>query len=215
MDIILGIIDFALHINLYLPDLMNQYGQWLILILFLVIFMETGLIFTPFLPGDSLLFVAGSLCALGGMNIWVLTVVLFAAAFLGDSVNYWLAKTFGRKILDGPLNRFINQAAMEKARIFFDKNGAKTIILARFIPLIRTFIPFVAGLVGMNYSLFLFFNVTGAFVWVYGVTFVGYFFGNMPIVQNNFSLVIMGIIVLSFVPVFIEIAKAFLNKNKG
>ena len=211
MDFILSIFNFILHIDVHLGEIISQYGTLSYLILFGIIFAETGLVFTPFLPGDSLLFAAGAFSALGSFNIVVLLALLWLAAILGDSVNYWLGRYFGQAIIN---NRRIpiNQEHIERTRKFYEKYGGKTIFLARFMPIIRTFAPFVAGLGKMDYRKFIYYNIAGGFTWVFGFTLLGYFFGNWPGVKENFSLVIMAIIVLSVAPIFIELIKAKFKK---
>jgi membrane-associated protein len=195
------IFDFVFHIDTHLGELISQYGIWVYLILFIIIFIETGLVFTPFLPGDSLLFAAGAFAALGSLNVFPILILLSMAAVLGDTVNYWIGHYFGEKILSHPKIP-INKKDIEKTNIFFAKHGGKTIFLARFIPIIRTFAPFVAGIGKMHYSAFISYNFTGGIVWVCLFTMAGYFFGNVPVVKHNFSLVILAIIFLSFIPVF-------------
>src|SRR3989339_549553 len=211
MEILVNIFDFILHIDIHLGEIIAQYGALAYAILFVIIFAETGLVFTPFLPGDSLLFAAGTFSAIGSFNIAVLLFLLWLAAILGDSVNYWLGCYFGQAIISN--SRIpINQEHIERTRKFYEKYGGKTIFLARFIPIIRTFAPFVAGLGKMDYKKFIYYNIAGDFTWVFGFTLLGYFFGNWPGVKENFSLVIMAIIVLSVVPIFIELIKAKFKK---
>ena len=213
MEIFVGIFNFILHIDVRLGEIIAHYGILSYAILFLIIFAETGFVFTPFLPGDSLLFAAGTFSALGSFNIVVLLFLLWAAAILGDSVNYWLGRYFGQKIID---NRIIpiKQEYIDRTQIFYEKYGGKTIFLARFIPIIRTFAPFVAGLGKMDYRKFIYYNIAGGFAWVFGFTLLGYFFGNLPGVKENFSLVIIVIMILSVMPIFIEFIKARLGKDK-
>ena len=177
-------------------------------ILFLIIFAETGLVVTPFLPGDSLLFAVGALSALGSFNLWLSLIVLTVAAILGDTVNYWIGKIFGQKIVDNPKIPFINQKHIDQTQEFYKKHGGKTIILARFVPIVRTFAPFVAGIGNMHYEKFLAYNVIGGALWVGIFTLMGYFFGNIPAVKHNFTLVILGIILVSVVPMGLEFIKA-------
>lgn len=213
MDFFVYIFNFILHIDTHLGDIILQYGTFSYVILFLIIFAETGLIFTPFLPGDSLLFAAGAFSAIGSFNLGLLLALLWVAAFLGDSVNYWVGHYFGQKILDNPKIP-INQEHIDKTQKFYDKHGGKTIFWARFMPIIRTFAPFVAGVGKMDYKKFVFYNAVGGFVWVFGFTLLGFFFGSIQAVKDNFSLVILGIIALSFLPMFFEIVRAKVTRNK-
>ena len=202
MDILLFLVDVVLHLDRHLVVLVQDYGAWIYLVLFLVIFAETGLVVTPFLPGDSLLFVAGTLAAAGGMDVVLLVVLLCVAAIAGDSVNYAVGKHVGDRLVKS--GRFIKQAHIDRTHVFFAKYGGKTIVIARFVPIVRTFAPFVAGIGQMAYGRFLTFNVAGGVLWVVSLTTAGYFFGNLPIVKNNLSLVITGIIVASVMPGVIE-----------
>ena len=206
MNPILYLIDFILHIDVHLGQLILTYGFATYAILFVIIFIETGLVFTPFLPGDSLLFAAGAFAALGSLNILVVLVLLIAAAVLGDTVNYSIGHFFGQKLVDNPKVP-IKKEHIEKTNRFFEKHGGKTIILARFVPIVRTFAPFVAGIGKMTYGKFLSYNVIGGFVWVLVVTLAGYFFGNLTFVRENFSLIIFAIILISVVPMLIPIIK--------
>lgn len=205
MEIISDLISFILHIDQHLRELAGQYGGWLYAILFLIVFCETGLVVTPFLPGDSLLFAAGSLTALAdsAMNIHLLFLLLTSAAILGDTVNYAAGKYFGEKVFS-PNARVLKQAYLERTHAFFERHGGKTIVIARFVPIIRTFAPFVAGAGSMTYRHFLFYNVTGAIAWTSSFLYGGYFFGNLPFVRQNFTLVILAIIILSIMPGVIE-----------
>lgn len=213
MEILAGIFNFILHIDTHLGEIIAHYGGLSYAILFVIVFAETGFVFTPFLPGDSLLFAAGAFSAMGSFNIVVLLVLLFSAAFLGDTVNYWLGRYLGRKIIDNPKIP-INQAHIDRTQKFYDKYGGKTIFLARFIPIIRTFAPFVAGIGKMSYGKFVYYNLAGGFAWVFGFTLLGYFFGNLPGVKENFSIVIIAIIILSVIPIFIELVKAKFGKGE-
>jgi len=201
------ILDFILHIDAHLGEIIAQYGTLTYLFLFLIIFVETGLVFTPFLPGDSLLFAAGAFAAKGFLNIFWLIFLLILAAVSGDTSNYWIGHFFGRKILAHPKIP-INPNHIKKTEEFFDKYGGKTIILARFVPIVRTFAPFVAGIGKMNYSKFISFNIIGGVAWVLVGTLAGWFFGNIPFVRKNFSLVILAVILISLIPIFWEIKKA-------
>lgn len=196
--------DFILHLDEYLSQIVAAYGTLTYGLLFAIVFAETGFIVTPFLPGDSLLFAAGAISALGSLNIVFVTFLLSIAAIIGDTVNYWVGHFLGQKIVDNPKIRFINQEHIDKTEQFFKKYGGKTIILARFVPIVRTFAPFVAGVGTMNYSRFILFNLLGGILWVSTFTLSGFFFGNIPFVQENFHYVILVIIVLSVLPVLRE-----------
>lgn len=199
MNPILSLVDFALHVDKYLNIIIQTFGIWTYIVLFFIIFCETGLVFTPFFPGDSLLFAAGAFAALGSLNIWILFATLAAAAVLGDTANYWIGYYFREK-----LSRFLKKEYLERTEKFYEKHGGKTIFLARFVPIIRTFAPFVAGIGRMSYRKFLSYNVSGGITWVALLTFAGYYFGSIPAVQKNFTLVIYAIIVVSFMPIIIE-----------
>lgn len=207
MDIIAQIIDFVLHIDVYLNDLIVRFGPWTLALLFFIIFMETGLVVTPFLPGDSLLFAAGTFAARGSFDLWVLLVLLSAAAILGDTVNYWIGHRVGAKAYTGEV-RWIKQEHMERTHQFFEKHGGKAIFLASFVPIVRTFAPFVAGVGRMSYGFFLRWNVIGGIVWVSLFTLLGYFFGNIPFVQQHFELMIVAIVLISVVPILFEFVRA-------
>ena len=197
-------LDVVLHLNKHLDALVGDYGPWVYAILFLIVFCETGLVVTPFLPGDSLLFAAGAIAAGGNLNIFVLMVLLFVAAILGDTVNYFIGDKAGRQLMRR-FPRLIKQEYLTRTHEFFERYGGKTIIIARFVPIVRTFAPFVAGVGEMSYARFMSFNVIGAFLWVVLLVPAGYFFANVPFVKNNFSLVILAIIFLSILPGIIEI----------
>ncbi len=213
MSLITGLIDFIIHIDKHLVEITTNYGTLTYLILFAIIFAETGFVVTPFLPGDSLLFAAGAVAALGSLNVYAIFVILTIAAIAGDTINYWIGNRFGQNIVDNPKIPFINQEHIDKTQEFYAKHGGKTIVLARFVPVVRTFAPFVAGVGKMDYSKFILFNVLGGIVWVALFTFAGYFFGNIPAVKHNFTLVIMAIIVLSVVPMVFEFIKAKKEKK--
>lgn len=213
MEIIKFMFDFILHIDTHLGQIITTYGPMTYAILFLIIFMETGLVFTPFLPGDSLLFAAGAFAALGSLNIAVLLGLLFAAAVLGDTANYWIGHYFGRRIIANPKIP-IDEEHIKETQKFYKKHGGKTIILARFIPFIRTFAPFVAGIGTMDYMQFLTFNVVGAALWVAVATLAGFFFGNIPFVRENFSLVILIVVLISLLPIVIELVSKKIGKSK-
>jgi len=212
MDLIKFVIDFILHIDVHLGQIILTYGVVTYAILFLIIFMETGLVFTPFLPGDSLLFAAGAFAALGSLNIFVLLFLLWLAAFLGDTSNYWIGHFFGKKLVDHPKIP-IDEKHIKETQKFFNKHGGKTIILARFIPFIRTFAPFVAGIGNMHYGQFISYNIIGGALWVAIATVSGFFFGNLPFVRENFSLVIFGVIIISLLPIIIEVLRKKLKKK--
>jgi len=207
MEFLSKIIDFILHLDTHLSDLIQTYGLWTYFILFVVIFCETGLVVTPFLPGDSLIFAAGTFAARGNLKVGLLFLILAAAAVLGDTVNYWIGKIVGPKIFHKEKNRFFKKEYLDRTHDFYEKYGAETIIIARFVPIIRTFAPFVAGIGRMTYGKFLSYNVIGGVGWVAIFTFGGYFFGNIPFVKKNFSLVIMAIILISLVPAVVEFFK--------
>lgn len=212
VDIIANIFSFVLHIDKHLGVLIQDYGILSYLILFLIVFAETGLIFIPFLPGDSLLFAAGAFAAIGSFNVYLLLILLFVAAVVGDTLNYWIGHFFGQKIIDNPKIPFINQKHIDETQEFYEKHGGKTIFLARFVPIVRTFAPFVAGVGKMNYKDFIKYNFSGGFVWVFGMTLLGFFFGNIPIVKENFSIVVLAIIALSVAPMVYEIVKSKMKK---
>ncbi|MGQ9883297.1 DedA family protein [Serratia marcescens] len=207
MDIIKFIIDFILHIDVHLAELVAQYGMWVYAILFLILFCETGLVVTPFLPGDSLLFVAGALAALptNDLNVHTMVALMVVAAILGDAVNYTIGRLFGEKLFSNPNSKIFRRSYLDKTHQFYEKHGGKTIILARFVPIVRTFAPFVAGMGHMSYRHFAAYNVIGALVWVLLFTYAGYLFGDLPVVQENLKLLIVGIIIVSILPGVIEI----------
>lgn len=215
MEFFSFIIDFILNIDQHLTELAAQYGVWIYGILFLIIFCETGLVVMPLLPGDSLLFAAGSIAAIGEMNIHLMVVLLIIAAILGDAVNFMIGKFFGEKLFANPNSKIFKQSHLQKTQQFYAKHGGKTIILARFIPIVRTFAPFVAGMGHMTYHHFLAYNVIGGVLWVTIFSYLGYFFGNLPIVKDNLSLVLIAIIVLSVLPGIIEIIRHKRAANKA
>lgn len=202
------VIDFILHIDQHLTALSAQYGMWIYAILFLIIFCETGLVATPFLPGDSLLFAAGGIAAVGGMNIHIMVLILLVAAIWGDAVNFMIGKYFGAKLFSNPDSKIFRRAYLEKTHAFYEKHGGKTIIIARFVPIVRTFAPFVAGMGDMHYGRFIRYNIIGALAWVLLFSYLGYFFANIPLVKNNLGLVLGAIIVISILPAVIEIVRA-------
>jgi len=199
-------IDVALHIDIYLGALIQQYGLLIYCIVFLIIFCETGLVFIPFLPGDSLLFAVGGFAALGTLNVWMLILLLWLAAALGDSFNYFIGSRIGEQVYRRNY-KFIKREYIDRTHMFFEKYGGKAIVLARFAPILRTFTPFVAGVGKMNYPRFLFFNVTGGLLWVTICILCGYFFGNLPFVKENFSIFILAIIIVSLIPSAVEFLK--------
>lgn len=204
MESINYFIDLFLHLDKHLNDLIVIYGMWSYAVLFLIIFAETGLVFTPFLPGDSLLFAAGALAATGAFNLPLLFVLLVVAAILGDTVNYWVGDYFGLKLFKKENARFLKKEYLDRTHKFYEKHGGKTIIIARFVPIVRTFAPFVAGVGSMTYFKFISYNVIGGIVWVAIFVFGGYFFGNLPFVKSNFSVVIIAIILISILPGVVE-----------
>ena len=208
-----SLIDFILHIDQHLIELTQTYGLWIYAILFLIVFCETGLVVTPFLPGDSLLFAAGAVAALGGMNVQIAAALLLAAAVIGDALNFAIGKYFGEKLFAKPDSRVFKREYLDKTHAFYEKYGGKTIILARFVPIVRTFAPFVAGMGNMHYGRFIRYNIIGALMWVGLLTYAGYFFGELPVVKNNFGLVVIGIIAVSVLPMAVEIAKAKWGKK--
>jgi membrane-associated protein len=203
MELITTFIDIVLHLDVHLAALLAQYGTWVYLILFVIIFCETGLVVTPFLPGDSLLFVVGALAATGGLDLQIIIPLLIGAALIGDNVNYFVGRTLGPKVFGWEQSRFFNKRALEHTHAFYEKHGGKTIIIARFLPLVRTFAPFVAGIGRMAYPRYLAFCVFGAVFWVGSLTVAGYLFGNIPVIKDNLTLVILIIIAISLLPLAI------------
>ena len=203
MEYLTVFLDIVLHLDKHLAVLVQQYGVWIYGILFAIIFSETGFVVTPFLPGDSLLFVAGALAAVGGMNIGVLLAVLLIAAISGNMLNYQIGRFVGPRVFKWEDSLFFNRSALQKTEAFYEKHGGKTLVISRFLPLFRTFAPFVAGVGRMEYLRFSFFNLAGALLWVLSLTLAGYFFGNLPWIKQNLSVVIVGIIAVSLLPVFI------------
>ncbi|MBF0499598.1 MAG: DedA family protein [Candidatus Riflebacteria bacterium] len=207
MDWLRSFVDLVLHLDVHLAQIVSQYGVYVYGILFTVIFAETGFVATPFLPGDSLLFAAGAIAATGGMNPHLLFLVLALAAILGDNVNYWIGRWIGPKVFAREKSWLLNPEHLQRTHDFYEKHGGKTIVIAKFMPIIRTFAPFVAGIGKMTYPVFLMFNISGGIFWVSSLLYAGYFFGNMPIVKNHFSFVIMTIIFVSLLPAITEFIK--------
>jgi membrane-associated protein len=214
MEFLQQIIDFVLHIDRHLFDLCTMYGMWIYAILFLIIFCETGLVVTPFLPGDSLLFAIGSLDAIGAMHVEYAIPLLMMAALTGDNTNYWIGRKVGPKVFSQEKSRLFNKEYLDRTHRFYDKYGKITIILARFLPIIRTFSPFVAGIGRMRYRIFLLFSVIGAMLWVNLFVLVGFFFGNIPFVKHNFSIVIIALILIPGTPALIEFIRHMMEWRK-
>lgn len=207
IDLIRAFIDFVLHLDRHLGDLIGQYGTGTYAILSLIVFLETGLVVTPFLPGDSLLFAAGAFAGLGSLNPWILCACLMAAVICGDNLNYWIGRYVGPRAFSGNI-RFLKKEYLDRTQRFFDRHGGRTVILARFVPIVRTFTPFVAGVGKMPYPRFLAYSLGGGAFWVFLFIWVGYYFGNLPFVRNNFGLVIGMIILISVMPMVIEVLRA-------
>ena len=204
MDLLAAFIDLILHLDTHLLALTQQYGVWVYAILFLIIYCETGLVVTPFLPGDSLLFVAGALCGMGALQLELLVPLLVLAAFSGDNTNYWIGRLVGLRLISRANSRFIRREHLDKTHAFYEKHGGKTIIFARFVPIIGPFAPFVAGIGLMRYRLFMLFSALGSVLWIASLTVAGYLFGNIPVVKNNLTLIIVGIIVITLLPALRE-----------
>ncbi|MDO8312356.1 MAG: DedA family protein [Sideroxyarcus sp.] len=213
MEILTAFLDIVLHLDAHLLTLVHDYGVWVYAILFAIIFAETGLVVAPFLPGDSLLFVTGALCGMGSLELQILMPLLIVAAFSGDNTNYWVGRLLGLRLLNHPNQRFIKHEHLEKTHLFFDKHGGKTIIFARFLPIIRTFAPFVAGIGTMHYRSFVMFSALGSVAWIGSLTLAGYFFGNIPVIKNNLTLMILVIIFVSFIPAILEFIRHRRNSN--
>ncbi len=207
MDLLKQFIDVLLHLDKYLVALSEEYGVWIYAILFLIIFCETGLVVTPFLPGDSLLFAVGALASTGAVDLWLIVLLLSVAAILGDTVNYFVGYKFGDYLVKHQ-SKLIKKEYLDKTHDFYERYGGRTIVIARFVPIVRTFAPFVAGMGSMTYSHFLTYNIVGGLVWIFSLSFLGFFFGELPIVKKNFSLVIFGIIFISILPIIWEFVKA-------
>jgi membrane-associated protein len=217
IELVKKLIDFVLHIDRHLAEIIAQYGTWTYAVLFLIIFAETGIVIVPFLPGDSLLFAAGAFCAKPetGLNVHLMAALLFVAAFIGDTVNYWIGAKVGPVVFKRNDSIFLRKKHLEQAHAFFEKYGGRAIILARFVPIVRTFVPFVAGIGGMRYSQFIAYNAIGAFIWIYFFAYAGFWFGNQPFVQKNFKLVILAIIIVSVVPIIVEIWRGWRENKKS
>lgn len=213
LELIAYFIDLFLHLDKHLNSIIQTYGTWTYLLLFLIIFMETGLVVTPFLPGDSLLFAAGTFAGMGTLNPVLLFLLLSAAAIIGDTVNYWIGHYIGPRAFSGEI-RFLKKEYMDRTHEFYERHGGKTIILARFVPIVRTFAPFVAGIGAMSYGHFITYNVIGGLLWVAIFTFGGYFFGNLQFVQDNFSLVVIAIIIISVLPAVYEFLRERARTNQ-
>jgi len=212
MDLIANLIDIFLHLDEHLSLVISRYGEWTYLLLFLVIFVETGLVVTPFLPGDSLLFAAGTFAALGALDVRFVFLLLFGAAVAGDTVNYWIGHAIGPRVFEMKVP-WLKREYLERTHRFYERHGGKTIFLARFIPIIRTFAPFVAGVGAMSYGRFIAYNIFGGLVWTAGFVFLGYFFGNLPIVRDNFSFVVIAIILISVIPIVAEFVSSRMRRR--
>lgn len=215
MELVSGFVDVVLHLDQHLQWLVANYGPWIYAILFLVIFCETGLVVTPFLPGDSLLFVAGAVAAAGGMNVHLLVLLLIIAAVLGDAVNYAIGRYLGPRLFRDDSARFLKRSHLQRTHEFYERHGGKTLIIARFVPIIRTYAPFVAGLGSMPYPRFAAYNISGAVLWVVSLAYAGYFFGNIPVIKENLSLVIVAIILVSITPGVIEYFRHRRSAGRG
>jgi membrane-associated protein len=207
MELLSSLLDIILHLDAHLLALVHEYGLWVYAILFAIIFAETGLVVAPFLPGDSLLFVIGALCGMGSLELQVAMPLLIAAAFMGDNTNYWIGRLLGLRLLNHASQKLIKHEHLEKTHAFYEKHGGKTVILARFLPIIRTFAPFVAGIGTMNYRLYVMYSIVGGVSWIGSLTLAGYFFGNIPFIKNNLTLMVLVIVVVSFIPAILEFIK--------
>ncbi len=215
VSVLTRLLDLILHLDQHLALMVQQYGHWVYAILFAIIFCETGIVIFPFLPGDSLLFVAGAAAAAGGMDIATLCAVLFTAAVLGDNLNYWVGRTVGPRAFRWEQSRIFNKAALMKTHAFYEKHGGKVIIIARFLPLARTFAPFVAGVGSMTYTRFFLLDLLGGAIWIGSLTLAGYWFGNQPLVKNNLTWVILGIVVISLLPAVIGVLKHWHHRRQA
>ena len=214
MELLTAFIDLVLHLDVRLMTLVQHYGVWVYGILFLIVFAETGLVFAPLLPGDSLLFVAGALCGLGALQLEWLMPCLMLAAFGGDNTNYWVGRLIGMKLFERFEGRLLKREYLDKTHAFYEKHGGKTIVIARFMPVIRTFAPFVAGIALMRYRLFVMYSALGSVLWIASLTVTGYFFGNIPLVKNNLTLIIIAVIFLSFLPAMAGFVRHHLRKQR-
>ena len=215
MGLFPDLLEIILHLDRHLLDLCTQYGAWVYAILFVIVFCETGLVVTPFLPGDSLLFAVGSLAAINALDLTLSIVLLITAAILGDTVNYWIGDYVGPKVFHQENSRFLNKEYLVRTHRFYEKHGGKTIIIARFLPIIRTFAPFVAGIGSMTYKRFLMFNVVGGALWVLLFVPAGYFFGSVPFVKNNFSLVILALVLIPGIPSVVEVVRMQVKRRRA
>lgn len=215
-DLLKKLVDFIIHIDRHLAEIIASYGLWTYGVLFLIIFAETGLVVMPLLPGDSLLFAAGAFCAKPetGLNVHLMAGLLFVAAFLGDTLNYWVGRKIGPAVFKREDSIWLRKKHLDKAHAFFEKYGGRAVILARFVPIVRTFVPFIAGVGSMTYPRFMAYNVIGGFIWIYFFTYAGFIFGNQPFVQKNFKLVILAIIILSVVPIVVEFVREWRKSRK-
>ncbi len=214
IELVGHLIDFILHIDLHLKDLCTDYGSWVYLILFIIIFCETGLVVTPILPGDSLLFAMGSMAAIGGLNVWLALILISMAAILGDSVNYAIGNFAGPKVFRDDQARFLNKEYLRRTHAFYERHGGKTIVIARFLPIIRTFAPFVAGIGSMTYPRFLLYNVFGGVLWTLTFILAGYWFSSLPFIKENFSLVIMMLVLIPGIPALVEFIRIRMDRKK-
>lgn len=216
-DLLKKLVDFIIHIDRHLAEIIASYGLWTYGVLFLIIFAETGLVVMPLLPGDSLLFAAGAFCAKPetGLNVHLMAGLLFGAAILGDTVNYWIGRKIGPAVFKREDSIWLRKKHLDKAHAFFEKYGGRAVILARFVPIVRTFVPFIAGVGSMTYPRFMAYNVIGGFVWIYFFTYAGFLFGNQPFVQKNFKLVILAIIILSVLPIVVEFVREWRKSRKA
>jgi membrane-associated protein len=212
MELLLYVWDLAVHLDAHLASLLQQHGVWVYLLLFLIVFCETGLVVAPFLPGDSLLFVAGALWAAAGLNVHALAALLIAAAILGNTSNYWIGRYLGPKVFHWRDSRWFNRKALERTHAFYERHGGKTIVITRFLPIVRTFAPFVAGVGSMAHARFQLFNIAGGVLWVGSLLYAGFFFGDIPFIRNNLTLVIFGIIGLSLAPIALGYARHRLRR---